>query len=268
MNNISRIIEGLVDRKIDGKKSRIPARLDFFQSLTGLILAVFIKFHLIFVSSILISNDFMYKVDKILAGGLFIEGGSPVFIVFFALVIFIIIMMHALLALRKFPNSYRQYRNYKSHTDMFPHDDTKLWGVQAFTGFLLFFFASIHLYQMMSEPSNIGPFLSSDRIWSDNAWPMYLILLIAVELHATIGLYRLAVKWGWLEGKDYRKSRIKLKKARNIIIGFYLILGLLSLSAYMKIGIEHADNYGQKYVPAKKASLKSVKPWIKDNSFA
>ncbi len=247
-NKTNHILEGLIDKKVDCTKSRIPAKLDFYQSLTGLILAVFIKFHLIFVSSILISEDFMHKVDKILSGSLIVEGGHPSFIVGSAFIIFTIIVVHAILAVRKFPNSYRQFRNFNSHTHMYPHNDTKLWAIQVLTGFILFFMASIHLYQMMSEPSNIGPYLSSDRIWTDHAWIMYIILLIAVELHATIGLYRLAVKWGWFNGKTYKASREKLKKIRNFIIIFYIVLGTLSLASYMKIGFEHQDNYGQKYI--------------------
>ena len=38
---------------------KIPARLDFTQSLTGLILALFIMGHLIFEASILVSKEFM-----------------------------------------------------------------------------------------------------------------------------------------------------------------------------------------------------------------
>ena len=247
-NKLDNIIEGLIDKQPDGKKSKIPAKLDFYQSLTGLILAIFIKFHLIFVSSILISEDFMHKVDKILSGSLIVKGGDPGFIVGSALVIFIVIFFHALLAIRKFPNSYRQFRNFTSHTQMYPHGDTKLWGVQITTGFLLTFFGSFLLYQMVSEPSNIGPYLSSDRIWTDSAWIMYIILLITVELHATIGLYRLAIKWGWFNGKTYKATREKLKKIRNFIIIFYILLGILSLATYMKIGYLHQDNYGEKYI--------------------
>ena len=243
------ILEGLKDKKSDGIKSEIPAKLDFYQSLSGVILAVFIKFHLIFVSSILISKDFMHSVDKLLSGSFIFGEGNSSFVVGSALFLFIIIIFHAILAIRKFPNSYRQYRNFNSHTHMYPHNDTKLWGVQIVTGFILFFVASIHLYQMISEPSNIGPFLSSDRIWSDNSWIVYIILLISVELHATIGLYRLIVKWGWFNDKTYKATRERLKKIRNFIIAFYIVLGILSLGAYMKIGFEHQDNYGKKYIP-------------------
>jgi len=246
-NKINHILEGIIDRKVDGSKSRIPAKLDFYQSLSGLILAIFIKFHLLFVSSILISDEFMYKVDKILSGGLFIDGGDPYFVVGIAFIVFIIIIFHAILAVRKFPNSYRQFRNFNSHTHMYPHGDTKLWAIQVLTGFLLFFFASMHLYQMMSEPANIGPFLSSHRIWTDHAWVMYIILLIAVEFHATIGLYRLAVKWGWFNNKTSKITRERLKLIRNIIIIFYIVLGALSILTYMKIGYKYQDSYGQKY---------------------
>jgi fumarate reductase subunit C len=31
---------------------------------------------------------------------------------------------------------------------------------------------------------------------------------------------------------------------------FFLVLGLATLAAYIKIGIEHAPNYGQPYTPA------------------
>ncbi len=247
MKKTDHILEGLIDRKVDGSKSKIPAKLDFYQSVSGLVLAIFIKFHILFVSSILISKEFMHKVDKILSGSLFIDGGDPSFVVGIALVVFIIIIFHALLAIRKFPNSYRQFRNFNSHTHMYIHSDTKLWGVQIVTGFLLFFLASMHLYQMMCEPANIGPFLSSDRIWSEYVWVLYIFLLIAVELHATIGLYRLTVKWGWFSNSTYKITREKLKRIRNYIIIFYITLGLLSLGAYMKIGYNHQDSYGQKY---------------------
>jgi len=42
------IVESLTGKTEKKRKSRIPAKLDFLQSATGLILAVFIIFHLIF----------------------------------------------------------------------------------------------------------------------------------------------------------------------------------------------------------------------------
>ena len=59
---------------------------------------------------------------------------------------------------------------------------------------------------MLTRPERIGPFESADRVWSEHYWPLYLVLLFAVELHGGIGLYRLAVKWGWFAGGDAERD--------------------------------------------------------------
>ncbi|RLA74083.1 MAG: succinate dehydrogenase/fumarate reductase cytochrome b subunit, partial [Epsilonproteobacteria bacterium] len=50
------------------KIDKIPARLDFLQSFTGLILALFIAGHLLFEASILISDEMMYRVTIMFEG--------------------------------------------------------------------------------------------------------------------------------------------------------------------------------------------------------
>jgi fumarate reductase subunit C len=130
------------------------------------------------------------------------------------------------------------------------HDDTSLWYWQVVTGFALFFMASVHLYIMMTHPERIGPFESGDRVWTDLMWPLYLVMLFAVEFHGGIGLYRLALKWGWFAGSDPDATRRKLRTFKWAITVFFLVLGLATLAAYVKIGIEHAPNYGEPYVPS------------------
>ncbi len=137
----------------------------------------------------------------------------------------------------------------KAHANNMGHEDTKLWFTQAFTGFAMFFLGSIHLYIIMTNSDAIGPYASADRVWSEWMWPLYILLLLAVEFHGTIGLYRLAVKWGWFDGKDPKATRAKLKTYKKALTWFFLILGFATLFAYMKIGMEHADNYGEKYQP-------------------
>jgi fumarate reductase subunit C len=99
---------------------------------------------------------------------------------------------------------------------MMKHGDTTLWFWQIFTGFAMFFLGSVHLYVIMTHPAEIGPYASSDRVWSEFMWPLYILLLLAVEFHGSIGLYRLAVKWGWFDGKNPRASRKILKKANGL----------------------------------------------------
>ena len=81
-------------------------------------------------------------------------------------------------------------------------------------------------------------------------WPLYLVLLFAVELHGGIGLYRLAVKWGWFSGSNPDATRARLKTLKWALTVFFLALGLATLAAYIKIGIEHAPHAGETYTPA------------------
>jgi fumarate reductase subunit C len=98
------------------------------------------------------------------------------------------------------------------------HGDTSLWWVQAVTGFALFFLASVHLYQMLVHAGDIGPYESADRVWTGRWWPLYLVLLFSVELHGGVGLYRLAVKWGWFEGEDPNRTRELLKRLKKPLL--------------------------------------------------
>ena len=158
--------------------------------------------HMFFVSSILLGNDVMWTITKFFEGYFLFGRSYPAIVSCVVATVFALIVVHAFLALRKFPINYRQYATFRDHMKGMRHEDTTLWYWQAVTGFAMFFLASPHLVVMLTRPDRIGPFESSDRMWSDHFWPLYLVLLFAVELHGGIGLYRLAVKWGWLAGPD------------------------------------------------------------------
>ena len=249
MHTPTDVIAGVGLRARPGK-SRWPARMDLAQSLSGLVLGLFMWGHMFFVSSILVSKDFMWAVSKAFEGYFIFGRPYPVLVSFVVGGITALLVLHAFLALRKFPASYRQYRTFTSHRALLRHGDTTLWWVQVVTGFALFFLAAPHLFQMLMHPGAIGPYGSADRVWSGSWWPLYLVLLFAVELHGGIGLYRLAVKWGWLQGADADAGRRRLKTAKWVLTAFFLALGLLTLAAYMKIGYEHRDRVGERYTPA------------------
>jgi len=161
-----------------------------------------------------------------------------------------LLVAHAFLALRKFPINYQQFTTFRSHMKMMRHSDTTLWFGQAFTGFALFFLAAPHVFVMLTRPDLIGPYESADRVWSGHYWPLYILLLLAVELHGGIGLYRLAVKWGWFAGSDPNHARRTLTVLKWSLTVFFLVLGFTTLGAYIKIGIAHAPNVGERFVPA------------------
>jgi fumarate reductase subunit C len=245
----------------DLRRSRWPARLDLLQSGSGLVLALFMWAHMFFVSSILISKDAMWTVTKFMEGYFFFGRSYPVLVSCAVAGVITLIVMHAMLAVRKFPINYRQFRVFRAHMGHMKHEDTTLWFWQVLTGFALFFLASVHLYLMLSRPERIGPFESADRVWNDHLWPLYILLLLAVELHGGIGLYRLAVKWGLFEGSDPNATRKRLKVLKWALTIFFLALGFTTLAAYIKIGIAHAPNYGEPYVPASvSAPAKGVTP--------
>lgn len=227
-----------------------PARLDVLQSGTGLLLGLFMWVHMLFVASILLGPDAMWTVARFFEGYFFF--GRPVPGVVSALVaaVFLLLVVHAALALRKFPADYHQYRAFRIHAAAFRHGDTTLWAWQVATGFALFFLASVHLYGMLMHPAKIGPYESADRVWTDLMWPLYLVMLFAVELHAGIGLYRLALKWGWLASADPAITRRRLRRFKWLLTASFLALGLAALAAYVKLGIEHAPRYGEPYRPA------------------
>ena len=232
--------------------NKLPARLDFIQSLTGIILALFISGHILFESSILISNDAMYVMTQFFEGYYFFGEKYPAIISVLALTILLIIIVHAAVALRKFPSNYKQYKIMKEHTLRMSHHDTSLWVIQVITGFAMFFLASIHLYTMISQPEMIGPYASSERMVTEMMWPLYLLLLFAVVIHACIGVYRLILKWGLFEAdqqKFMKRRRSLLRTIMYFVMTLYLTVGIFSLARYMSIGYEHDFELGERYHP-------------------
>ncbi|EAL1432128.1 fumarate reductase cytochrome b subunit [Campylobacter coli] len=240
---MSELIEGYLGKSIDRKKSKMPAKLDFIQSASGLFLGLFMWVHMVFVSTILVSKDFFNSVVHFLELKFIYNDPMMSYITsFLAACVLVVFFVHALLAMRKFPINFRQYQILRTHAKKMNHGDTSLWLVQAFTGFVMFFLGSAHLIFVITNGDKISADMSGDRVINHFMWLFYIALLICVELHGSIGLYRLCVKWGWFEAKDVkdiRKSRKKLKMAKWIISIFFLVLGVLSLAAFAKIGFEN-----------------------------
>ena len=246
---VSDLIEGFLGKSAEGKKSRLPARLDYIQSATGLFLGLFMWGHMFFVSTILISKDFMYAVSKFFEGSFIFSEPQPWLVSIVVAIVFAIFITHAAMGMRKLPINFRQWQSYRTHMKMMKHDETNMWFIQAITGFVMFFLGSAHLFTMFMYPETIDPYGSGDRMV--RMWPFYIMLLLAVELHGGIGLYRLCIKWGWFEGSDAKKTRKNLKKLKWAITAFFLILGTLTLLAYLKIGLENIEQgkTGERYKP-------------------
>ncbi|RXK01216.1 succinate dehydrogenase/fumarate reductase cytochrome b subunit [Arcobacter sp. CECT 8986] len=246
---MEKVIEAFTGITEEGKKSRIPARLDKALTASGVLLAIFMMAHMFFVSTILFGEETMYTVTKMFELNFIFDGGLPIIVSFFVAIITAIFIVHAILGIRKFPTSYRAYLRIKEHSKMMKHTDTSFWMFQWISGLIMMFAATIHLYIMFTQPENIGPYSSAHRVVSENMWLLYIVLLICVELHSSIGLYRAAMKWGWFDGENPKETRAKMLKAKKYISVFFLALGFITLFAYIKIGIERADHLPMKYHP-------------------
>ena len=230
-----------------GKKSRLPATLDKLLTASGVVLALFMMGHMLFVSTILLGKDVMYTVTKTFELDFLFEGGIPAIVSIFVFIIACIFIVHGVLGVRKFPTNYKAYLRIKEHSKLMKHSDTSMWMFQWISGAVMMFLVMIHLYIMFTQPENIGPNASAYRVTSEYMWALYVVLLISVEIHGSVGLYRAAMKWGWFDGKDTKATRKNLLKVKKIISFFFLTLGFITLLAYVKIGLEQDGNV--KYVP-------------------
>ncbi len=101
---------------ISSSPSVWPARLDLLQSASGLVLALFMWLHMAFVSSILLGNDAFWVVARFFEGYFILGRAYPGLVSLFVAGVLALIVLHAALALRKFPADWRQYQAFWRHS--------------------------------------------------------------------------------------------------------------------------------------------------------
>jgi fumarate reductase subunit C len=218
------------------RKSAWPARLDLAQSVTGLLLAAFLAVHLLLDSAILFGPDAADFVAHFFEGKLFFGTSYPWIVSAAAIALLLLVVVHAALALRKFPHAYRDYAEMRGHVRALQHTDTRLWWWQAATGFALFFLVAAHLFVVITHPSAIGADPSTQRVVEQGAWALYLVFLPVVLVHAAVGVYRLSVKWGVPPLADSGQAG-RRRLGMWIVVVAYLVLGLASLATYLGRGL-------------------------------
>jgi fumarate reductase subunit C len=214
---------------------------------TGLVLALFMWGHVILVGSILTGErgfDWMATMleDYYIA--------QPTVAAIFAMV-----LVHAVLASRKIPAQLVERRQMidlakglsqagrervpsrRDNSPFVPHLESMLWIWQVRTGMVILVLGSFHLIligvdiftPLFGEIAGIESATSLSRV-AAGLWLPYAILLLCVEFHASVGLYRLAVKWG----ADFLPHRRYLHRIEQII--FWLVLGLGTLTLLVLAG--------------------------------
>ncbi len=229
----------------DAKRaSKWPAYLDVAQSVTGLVLGLFLFCHMAFTSSIQFGKDLFWNLIQV-SGGTPIFGHEQTWLHFlFVGVIGLLVVIHALCALRRFPTSYKQYRDIRAHVAVVKHTDSTLWLIQLATAVILTGMVFPHVAGMLTNPGDIEPNLSSVEAY-DNGLIWTLIFLVATEVHGMVGLYRLGVKW------DVIKGRETFRKVMLVICFLMICCGSLTAYTYWSYGkdLVESGNAAQRYVP-------------------
>lgn len=207
-------------------------KLDISQSVSGVILALFLWTHLVLVSSILLGGDAMTWVAGVMELNFLSPDGHgyPWVVSLIAIGVAGLALVHVLVAITKLPMNLRQQLALKKQMSVINHGDTKLWVWQALTGVAILFLLPVHLWLIGAAPETIGPAGSADRIWNDGVWLLYLPLLVCVELHAAIGVYRVAIKWG--AARDIN-TRARMKRVKTVISVVFVLIGIASLLAFL-----------------------------------
>ena len=194
---------------------------------SGLILALFMWGHMVLVGSIL-TGEIGFNWLALQLEVYFIA--QPTVVVIFAL-----FLIHAVLAARKIPAQIEERRELlRLGKDLSSqsHVESLLWIWQVRTGMIVLVLGSFHLVliaidvftPLYGERIGIEATTSLERVQA-GFWLPYAILLVCVEFHASVGLYRLAVKWGLFS----RLRRELLHRIEQVILWLFLGLGALIL---------------------------------------
>jgi fumarate reductase subunit C len=204
---------------------------------SGLVLALFMWGHMVLVGSILTGE----RGFNWLAGMLedyYIAQPTVLFI-------FTAFLVHAVLAGRKIPAQLAQRRqlvklgrDLKASSGFDPHVESLLWIWQVRTGMIILVLGSFHLIllgmdtltPLFGERPGIEAVTSIARVRA-GLWLPYSILLVCVEFHAGVGLYRLAIKWG----AGTLLTRKTLRVLEHLLLWFFLGLGVVVLLVLAKV---------------------------------
>jgi len=200
--------------------SRSSAYLDWLQMLTGAGLILFMWAHMILVASVIIGPGVMNAIAHFFEATGMAQVGGPL--------IGLLFLLHFVLAARKIPFRSQEQTKIWNHARMLAHRDTWLWLVQVVTAMIILIMGAIHMWVVLTDLP-ITAAKSAERIQGDFWLVFYLVLLPMVELHVGVGLYRIAVKWGFV-GRDRRS---KMKRFEYIITAVFISIGLIALLRFL-----------------------------------
>jgi len=227
---------------LSADESRKQLYYELISGGSGLLLALFMWGHLLLVGSILLGARGFDWIAAILED--YYIAQPTVAVIIFAF------LVHAVTASRKIPAQLHERkamqqlakglrhagrgRPVASHeySAFKPHLESMLWIWQVRTGMVMLVLGSSHLIllgldiftPLFGVTTGIEAVSSLQRVQA-GLWPLYGLLLLCVEFHASVGLYRLMVKWGI----GSRLTRTTLHRIERVMFWLLLAVGVLTL---------------------------------------
>lgn len=200
------------------KSNKTDLYLDLVELASGLLLVGFLWTHMLFVGTIIISQDLFNTLSEFLDTYYLSYIGIPFIVV--------VALFHFVIAGRRIPTRYREQRIVWQHAKMLRHFDTWTWVFQTVTGMAILVLAAIHVWIVVTGWP-IRAMNSAERM--EAFWWFYLVLLLLGEYHAGFGLYRQFVKWGWFPRKP-------VGYVTKVITAIIIILGLAAMVVFVRLG--------------------------------
>jgi fumarate reductase subunit C len=208
--------ESVIKFSVSSNTAKASAWLDLVQMLTGAGLVLFMWAHMLLVSSVVISPGLMNAIAAFFEETGLAQVGGPI--------IGGVFLFHFIVAARKMPFRLQEQKTFWQQSVMLNHADTWLWLVQVVTAIVILIMGSIHIWEVLTNLP-ITAVRSAARVQNGFWLVFYLILLPLVELHVSIGFYRIGVKWGLIK----RQNRSQAMKAKKILFGIFMFIGLTTL---------------------------------------
>jgi fumarate reductase subunit C len=202
--------------------SLTDAALDWLQMLTGASLILFMWCHMLLVSSVVISPSVMNAIAGFFEATYMAQVGGPL--------IFLTFLVHFALAARKIPFRAEGQGTILAHAKMMKHRDTWLWVVQAATAMIILILGAIHMWVVLNDLP-ITAAKSAARMQHFWWFLFYMILLPSVELHVSVGFYRIAVKWGFVKSEQ-RKG---FKRFETTLFSIFMVIGVITLIRFITL---------------------------------
>ncbi len=203
--------------------SRRDASLDWLQMLTGASLILFMWCHMLLVSSVVISPSVMNAIAHFFEATYMAQVGGPL--------IFLTFLLHFVLAARKIPFRAEGQSTIWQHAKMMKHRDTWLWVIQAVTAMIILILGAIHMWVVLNDLP-ITAAKSAARMQHFWWFVFYMILLPCVELHVSVGFYRIGVKWGFVKSE----GRKGFKRFETTLFSIFMVIGIVTLIRFVTLG--------------------------------